>query len=340
MSDLVVGACCLALSSAILFVVGRHWGQSLPKAKATALGMAVVGALLSYVLLLSDSLLLVAFFPFSNLIILDNGIPCFTSLVAGIAWSLIPRQAATKPAALTESQLSTPVATPPLAAVEVGERSSPMTPGLRLRRLTIVVILQVMGAIAVVRPLWGQPPHCQNRWEGGLCIQTTDSTCTAACAASLLRAYGIESSEQEMADLCLTRGRGTLWQGLYRGLKLKTAGTPWDVAIVQGPFDNLRSLEDRPAILAAGVPRNATLAPIYTERYGWAPGEWHSVLFYKFRGNGLVAMGDPTPGIGLENWTEDDLRLLWFGRGMRLVPRSQPVRSPVRLEPEPLPNPG
>ena len=38
-----------------------------------------------------------------------------------------------------------------------------------------------------------------------------------------------QSTEQEMAELCLTR-HGTSWQGLYRGLKLKTAGTGWDVA--------------------------------------------------------------------------------------------------------------
>src|SRR5260221_7046371 len=38
---------------------------------------------------------------------------------------------------------------------------------------------------------------------------------------------GISATEQEMADLCITR-RGTYWQGLYRGLKLKTAGTLWE----------------------------------------------------------------------------------------------------------------
>ena len=123
-----------------------------------------------------------------------------------------------------------------------------------------------------------------------------------------------------MADLCLTR-RGTLWQGLYRGLKRKTAGTPWDVEIVHGPFEGLRSLGGGPAILAAGVPRDARVARVYTERYGWSPGEWHSVLFFGFRGAGLVAMGDPTPGIGREDWSEDDLLVLWEGTGMRLVPR-------------------
>ena len=119
---------------------------------------------------------------------------------------------------------------------------------------------------------------------------------------------------------CLTR-RGTPWQGLYRGLKLKTAGTPWDVAVVHGSFDDLRSLGRGPAILAAGLPRHVPVPRIYTERYGWSPGDWHSVLFFGFRGDGLVAMGEPTPGVGRENWTEEDLRVLWRGRGVRLVPR-------------------
>ena len=151
-------------------------------------------------------------------------------------------------------------------------------------------------------------------------MQTSAKSCAAACAATLLTMHGIAATEQEMAELCLTR-RGTTWQGLYRGMKRKTAGTPWDVEVVAGSFAALRSLGQGPAILAAGLPPHAPVARIYTERYGWSPGDWHSVLFFGFRGDGLVAMGEPTPGVGRENWTEEDLRVLWRGRGVRLVPR-------------------
>ena len=84
--------------------------------------------------------------------------------------------------------------------------------------------------LAATWPLLGRTPACSERWdELGTCLQTTDYTCSPACAATLLKKYGIAATEQEMAELCLTR-RGTSWQGLYRGLKLKTAGTDWDVA--------------------------------------------------------------------------------------------------------------
>jgi hypothetical protein len=193
----------------------------------------------------------------------------------------------------------------------------------------VVVSLQALGWLTVFRPLWGVAPRCRDRWDGNFCVQTTDLTCTAACAATLLNAHGIRATEQEMAELCLTR-EGTQWQGLYRGLKLKTARTPWDVEVVLGGLDHLRALDHGPAILAAGVPRGAAVARIYTERYGWTPGEWHSVLFFGFRHQGLVAMGDPTPDIGRENWTEEDLRVLWRGRGMRLIPRDTGRPGPGR----------
>jgi hypothetical protein len=48
-------------------------------------------------------------------------------------------------------------------------------------------------------------------------------------------------------------------------------------------------------------PSSDQVPRIYTERYGWSPGDWHSVLFFGFRGDGLVAMGEPTPGVGREN---------------------------------------
>jgi hypothetical protein len=293
------------------------------------LGIATTGATAAYIGFLYDDVLMARLLPFSNLIIVGNWIPPLTGFLAGLAWSLIPRPACE---AAPETSSSLPLASESsddrYERSPVGEpcdraKRQDMSSGSRTvlaRRLALVLSLQALGWLTVVRPLWGFAPRCRDRWEGDFCVQTTDWTCTAACAATLLEAHGIRATEQEMAELCLTRA-GTQWQGLYRGLKLKTARTPWDVEVVHGGFDRLRALYDGPAILAAGVPRGTRVARIYTERYGWTPGDWHSVLFFGCRGNGLVAMGDPTPGIGRENWSEDDLRVLWRGRGMRLIPR-------------------
>jgi hypothetical protein len=320
MNDLILGLWLLAGLSVALFFLGSWLGRTLPVRLAIASGIATCVALGAYTARLGDDVLLARLLPVSNLIVVGNWIPPLLSLLGGLAWSLLPRQDPEPP---HDRPLDPP-----------GERPTRRASrGLLVRRWALVLSLQAVGWFAVLRPIWGSPPRCRDRWEGDFCVQTTDATCTAACAATLLRAHGIEATEQEMADLCLTR-RGTLWQGLYRGLKLRTAGTPWEVEIVHGPFDRLRSRGDGPAILEVGIPRRARVARIYTERYGWAPGEWHSVLFFGFRGDGRVAMGDPSPGIGREEWTVDNLRVLWDGRGMRLVRRhrghvpKEPAREP------------
>jgi hypothetical protein len=306
MSDLAVGFGLLGALAVGLFVVGIRIGRTLPMRAVALVGLASAAGLFAYHFLLSDNILVAEWLPRSNLIVLGNLTPLLTSLIAGLAWAALPRESAARASRNPEGD-------EPVSAVHGRV-------GTLIRRCVVVVLLQLVGWIAVVRPIWGSAPQCGDRWDGDFCLQTTGATCTPACAVTLLRAHGIEATEQEMAELCLTR-RGTLWQGLYRGLKLKTAGTPWEVQVVHGSFESLRSLEHRPAILAAGVPRNVQVQRIYTERYGWTPGELHSVLFFGFRGRGLVAMGDPSPGIGREYWSEDDLRVLWRGRGMCLVPR-------------------
>jgi hypothetical protein len=309
MNDLILGLTILALLSATLFLAGRHLGRRLPVRRAKTAGVATLAALAAYHGLLADDILLARLLPVSNVIVVGNWTPLPLGLLAGLAWSLIPRLA-------VRADPGPPADPPSKAAL----RDAPQI--IILRRIAVVILLSLVGSYAVARPLWGQAPTCGNRWDGDFCLQTTDSTCTAACAATLLRAHGIEATEGEMAALCLTR-RGTVWQGLFRGLMLKAAGTPWRVEIVRGPFEGLRSLGRGPAILEAGLPRDAEVARVYTERYGWSRGEWHSVLFFGFRGDGRVAMGDPSPGIGREDWTEEDLRVLWGGRGMRLVTRDR-----------------
>jgi hypothetical protein len=295
MNDLAWGVALLGTVAVVLFLAARALGRRLSPAYARGLALATTAAIGFVVACLSDNILIAKFLPVSNLIVVGNPIPLLVSVLAGLAWSLIPGT----------SKAS------------------------GVRRVVAVLTLQGLGWLTVVQPLWGEAPRCRDRWEGDFCLQSTETTCTAACAATLLRAHGIPTTEQEMADLCLTR-RGTLQRGLFRGLKLKTAGTPWDVEIIRGSFDDLKRLGDGPCILMTGLPPNREAAAIYVERYGWTPGEWHSVLFYGFRKGGLVAMGDPTPGIGRENWSEDDLRLLWNRRGMRLVRRRSATASSAR----------
>lgn len=281
MGDLYLGLLILALFSAVSFIGGRMLGRRVCSRTANRISVLVVGTLLAYIVWVWDRTLLVRLLPFSNLIVLGNWFPLEAGFLGGLA----------------SAQVSLPA----------------------WRRMATVTLLQFAGVVAVVAPLTGSAPRCANAWSDGVCLQTTKQTCSAAAAATLLRLHGIAATEQEMAELCLTR-RGTSWMGLYRGLKKKTAGTPWDVEVFTGTSDDLFSLKS-PAILSVGLPQHVSDEMFYQTELGWTPGVRHSVVLLGFVTD-LVEIGEPTPDAGRERWTQSDLRELYRGQGMRLVRRA------------------
>jgi hypothetical protein len=56
------------------------------------------------------------------------------------------------------------------------------------------------------------------RWKDDVCLQSTGFTCTPAAAATLLKVYGINTTESDMANRCSTSRSGTHVLGLARGL--------------------------------------------------------------------------------------------------------------------------
>jgi ABC-type bacteriocin/lantibiotic exporter with double-glycine peptidase domain len=160
---------------------------------------------------------------------------------------------------------------------------------------------------------------CYNNWKDGVCLQSSEAGCGPACAASLLKFYYIESDEAEMATLCLSRNSGTRLYGLYRGLKIKTVKTQWDAEIFTWTLDELRAKGTSPLILRVRLEKNAKVDPRYQNEWGWIPGVTHTVLFYGFKENDKVEIGDPA--VGREHWHVNSLKVLWHGQGIRLVPR-------------------
>jgi hypothetical protein len=121
-----------------------------------------------------------------------------------------------------------------------------------------------------------------------------------------------------MAELCLTRPAGTSMHGLYRGLKMKTAGTGRAVEAVRGDLDTLRA-QRGPVILSVKLQPRSDVDPRYEQLWGWTPGVAHTVVFYGFRPDGKAEIGDPA--VGREHWRVQDLQVLWQGDGLRLVRR-------------------
>ena len=283
MLDLYLGLTLVLAVSAAMFAVVVRFPRTSSRRQGLLLMVAVMAAMGLYTVFLRDSAQLVRALPFSNLIVLANWFPLFAAVLAALVWR--------------------------------------HTSGGWLRRGWPIAALALTGLFAAVQPLLGLPPKCENQWDADqICRQTTPFTCTPACAATMLASHGIPATEQEMAELCLTR-RGTTWQGLYRGLKIKTAGTPYTVQVFTCTADELRQLVPGWLILFGRHPaqrrgRSDLPTAIQLGRRVLS----HSVLLFDFAPNQRVDMADPD--IGREQWTTEDLSVLFRGMGMRLVPRS------------------
>ncbi len=67
-------------------------------------------------------------------------------------------------------------------------------------------------------PLWDQ---FQDRWSDNVCLQTSDSSCGPACAATLLRKFGHFATEKEIARASFTSRNGTENWYLARALRAR-----------------------------------------------------------------------------------------------------------------------
>lgn len=281
MADLWWALALVLAAGVIAGGLGVRLGRGAAARSVTALAVAAIAAISLQLALLRDSLLLARLLPSPAVPVLGTAVLPAAAFLAGLACS----------------RLHEP----------------------HWRRLLTLGPLVLAGAYLTGEPLLGRPPACGASLRDGLCLQTSEASCSAACAATLLRQHGLAATEAEMARLCLTRSRGTPLLGLYRGLWLKTRGTPWQVRVVCGPpaaaWPRLRA----PAILSVGLARAARVDPRYEREWGWRRGARHAVLLLEAPRAGKVLMGDPS--IGRERWSTEALEVLWHGEALCLEPR-------------------
>ncbi len=280
MGDIYLGLAVMIVLSAGLFFVVKQVTKAVPRFACDGLALLTVAGMVYYIFTIWDHVLLARLLPFSNLIVVGTWFLPAAGLLGGLVWRRVP--------------------------------------GGWFRKGLFVFALAIAAFFATVSPFRGDAPKCHDEWDGDVCIQTSGHTCSAACAATLLKSYGIKTTEQEMAELCLTR-QGTHWKGLYRGLKMKTSGTAWDVEVFECSLDELREKATEPIILSVELEKGADVRPIYEEKWGWIPGQPHSAVMFKYIRDNLISMGDPA--VGREPWTRQDLKVLWHGQGFRLVKR-------------------
>lgn len=194
------------------------------------------------------------------------------------------------------------------------------------RRILLASVMVAISCYSLVRPMIGHPPVCRpNDHIRTLDFQTTSSTCSSACAANLLRLHGIAATEEEMAELCLTR-QGTHWLGVFRGLKLKTESRDWDVAVEEVSKEDLFRGIHGPGILALSFHMPAS-GRVSDPEWGFAADVGHSVLILKADAPTSLEIFDPAPDYGFETWNEEVLAQVRSGILLRLVPRDGTQRA-------------
>lgn len=282
MGDLYVGCAIVATAAIGVFLLTHYATRSLSLMASNFLAFLTVLLIVCYIREFWYDAKMARWLPFTNLIVVGNWLPLMAAVLAALAYDHLPAP--------------------------------------RFRKYFSAAALAFVSIITLVYPLLGTVPVCGNHWDtSGVCRQTTDFTCSPAAAATLLRMHGIATTEQEMANLCLTR-HGTSWPGLYRGLKLKTAGTPWDVEVVDCSAEELPQYAETPLILSVGLVRNARVDANFSREYGWQPGVNHSVLMLGLKQD-AIQIADPSQPFATETWNRETLQLLWRGLAIRLVPR-------------------
>ena len=280
-SDIYIGIAVIWAVAVVFFSLARRVSRGATRRRSALLVLAGLGLVGLHSFVLIDSPALAWVLPVSSLVVVGNLAPLGAAWVAGVAWNHIRR---------------------PL-----------------WRRLLFTVPIPVLCAWHGYAWLFRGPPEGGSLWVDGVCKQTSRATCSAACAATVLEAHGIDATEGEMARLCLTRSWGTRRLGLYRGLKLKTRATPYGVEPFSWTFDELRRKPPGPVVLLVRHGRASAANPGLVSRWGWAARHRHTVVFFGFLPNGLADIGDPSAG--RRHWTVDELQALWYGLGMRLVER-------------------
>jgi hypothetical protein len=280
MTDLYVASLVLALVSVAAYAVGLVVGRQAPRVLGTALAGLVLVASVWFIAKFWGDVRLAALFPYTGLPALANLQVPLMLFMGGIVWSV--------------------------------------TPGTARRKAPLAVALVLAAAWSAYRPYsHGDPPIGPPRWApGDVCLQSSDATCSPAAAVTLLQLVGVETTEAEMAELCLTTSRGTSTYGLYRGLRIKLRGTGYTIVPFHGTAEQLREA-GTPAILTVGLRPDEAFDERYVVQWGWQPGVQHTVVLFRFLPNGQPDIGDPS--VGRERWNDEALRVLWHGQGFRLV---------------------
>jgi hypothetical protein len=160
-------------------------------------------------------------------------------------------------------------------------------------RAPILAMLCLGLAVPYVKPLIAPIPEglFTVHWRDGVCLQTTYATCGPACAATILKKFGIDESEQRLARECHSYRGGTEAWYLARALRRRGLGVQFLIR------DS--AIQDLPCPAIAGVKVN---------------GMGHFITILEKTAVGYV-IGDPIPTVGKREIRKERLQTAyqWVG---------------------------
>ena len=275
MIDLWLALIIMTLIGILLFIISYLICSNLKLRGKRIFAAIIVALIVGFSVWLLDSRLILQLLPFQATIVYGNFLIPLAAILVGILWNF------------------------------------PKRPIWRRSIFSLPILLVAYGYN--LNQMMAQTPYCGDKWHTGVCLQTRQSSCSAAAAATLLRPYGIDTNEKEMAQLCLTSEKGTYLHGLYRGLKIKTKNLPIQIQTGSADIDFLRKKNDLPLIISVKLTEQMSeWDPRYARDLGWIVGVDHTVVIFGFASKNRIDIGDP--GAGREVWDLQALQDLWQGQ--------------------------
>jgi predicted double-glycine peptidase len=186
----------------------------------------------------------------------------------------------------------------------------------------VLLVLPLLGVAAfsiapIIKPFMAPIPAgtLRDEWDGGICLQSTPSTCGAASTATILKQLGVKATESELAAEAHSYAGGT--EAWYLARAARSRGLDVDFVFTAGvtPENGL------PAVVGVRLGKIGHFIPILG------------------REGDRFIVGDPLHGRELLSRDELDERYEFTGFHMRInskgefPPAWHPATSPV-VEPE------
>src|SRR3989339_1370732 len=130
--------------------------------------------------------------------------------------------------------------------------------------------------------------------DESVCVQSTGYTCAPACAVTLLKHFGIASTEKEMADLSRTGFGGTEIVPQVRAIARKAKEKGLKVDIITTDWDGLKQF---PTPFIVDVK--------------WSPGIDHVLVVFKVEADS-ISIADPLSG-KINDWDKERFLNDWRG---------------------------